>query len=149
MCKTIEYIGKILEEGNMGMLEWISLLHSHYSKSDWPSFPRQMPRLMRQYCKHNEQLPTQLWERSHGLRTPIEAFFHRHPKVLGFGRQFGQINSEVFGVILAELLAHILVQWVPCLCFQLFNYLLSLQKTKPLYPHPNIYLNLGCKELGI
>ena len=26
------------------------------------------------------------------LRTPNEAFFHRNPKLLGLGRQFGQIN---------------------------------------------------------
>ena len=49
--------------------------------------------------------------RCHGLRTPKEAFFHRNPKLLGFGRQFGQSP---------------------------FNQPLFLQKTKPLYP--NIYL---------
>ena len=29
----------------------------------------------------------------HGLRTPNEAFFHQNPKLLGLGRQFGQIKG--------------------------------------------------------
>ena len=29
----------------------------------------------------------------HGLRTPNEAFFHQNTKLLGLGRQFGQIDS--------------------------------------------------------
>ena len=35
---------------------------------------------------------------THGLQTPIEAFFHQNPKLLGLGRQFGQINFGAFGV---------------------------------------------------
>ena len=30
----------------------------------------------------------------HGLQTPNEAFFHRNPKLLGLGRQFGQTVSS-------------------------------------------------------
>ena len=45
-------------------------------------------------------------QHTHGLRTPNEVFFHRNPKLLGLGRQFGQIN---FGVFLADLSAPILV----------------------------------------
>ena len=37
----------------------------------------------------------------HGLQTPNGAFFHRNPKLLGLGRQFGQINFEAFGVFSA------------------------------------------------
>ena len=72
----------------------------------------------------------------HGQRTPIEAFCQRNPKLLGLGRQFGQIHFGAFGVFWADLSAHI-------------NQ--SLLKTKPLYPNPiwDWDLNLGCKELGI
>ena len=55
----------------------------------------------------------------HGLRTPNEAFFHRNPKLLGLGRQFGQIS---FGVFSADLSATILLLWVPCPCFPLSNH---------------------------
>ena len=44
----------------------------------------------------------------HGLRTPNEAFFHRNPKLLGLGRQFGQINLGTFRVFLDNLSAPIL-----------------------------------------
>ena len=46
----------------------------------------------------------------HGLRTPNEAFSHGNTKLLGLGRQIGQINSGAFGVFSADLLAPILVQ---------------------------------------
>ena len=47
----------------------------------------------------------------HGLRTPNEAsFFHQNPKLLGLGRQSGQINFGAFGVFSADLSAPILVQ---------------------------------------
>ena len=39
----------------------------------------------------------------HALRTPNEAFFHRNPKLLGLGRQIGQINCGAFGMFLADL----------------------------------------------
>ena len=45
----------------------------------------------------------------HGLRTPKEAFFHQNPKLLGLGRQLGQINFGAFGVFLADFSAPILV----------------------------------------
>ena len=34
---------------------------------------------------------------NHRLQTPNEAFFHQNPKLLGLGRQFGQINFWVNG----------------------------------------------------
>jgi hypothetical protein len=40
---------------------------------------------------------------------PNEAFFHRNTKLLGLGRQFGQINFGAFGVLLVDLSAPILV----------------------------------------
>ena len=45
----------------------------------------------------------------HGLRTPNEAFFHQNPKLLGLGRQIGQINVVAFGVFSAdcESLVHV------------------------------------------
>ena len=79
---------------------------------------------------------------SHELQTPNEAFFHWIPKLLGLDRQFGQINFGAFGVFLANLSAAILVEWVPCPCFPLFNY--YLYKKLSLYIQiPNIYLGLG------
>ena len=45
----------------------------------------------------------------HGLRTPNEAFFHQNPKLLGLGRQIGQINFGAFGVFSNNLSAPILV----------------------------------------
>ena len=79
---------------------------------------------------------------THGLRTPNEAFFHWNPELLGLGRQIGQINSGAFGVFSAELSAPILVQWVPCPCFPLFNH--YFYKKLILYIHiPNIYLVIG------
>jgi hypothetical protein len=47
---------------------------------------------------------------NHGQRTSNEAFCHQNPKLLGLGRQFGQIKFEVFGVFLADLSSPILVQ---------------------------------------
>jgi hypothetical protein len=45
----------------------------------------------------------------HGLRTPNEGFFHQNPKLLGLGRQFGQIILGAFEVFSANLSAPILV----------------------------------------
>ena len=45
----------------------------------------------------------------HGLLMPNKAFFHQYPKLLGLGRQFGQINFGTFGVFSANLSAPILV----------------------------------------
>ena len=58
----------------------------------------------------------------HGLRTPNEAFFHWSPDFLGLGRQIGRTNSRAFEVFSVKLSASILVQWVPCPCFSLFNH---------------------------
>ena len=75
----------------------------------------------------------------HGLRTLNEAFFQRNPKFFGLFGQFGQIN---FGVFSADLLAPILVQWVPCPCFPLIKH--YFYKKLGLYIQiPNIYLGLG------
>ena len=38
----------------------------------------------------------------HGLRTPNEAFFHWNRKLLGLGRQIGQMNFWAFGVFSAD-----------------------------------------------
>ena len=45
----------------------------------------------------------------HGLRMPNEAFLHQNLKLVGFGRQFGQINFGPFKVFAADLSAPILV----------------------------------------
>ena len=77
----------------------------------------------------------------HGLPTPNEAFFHRNTKLLGLGRQFGQIILGALGVFLADLSAPILVLSVPCPFFQ--NQPLFLQKIW------DWDLYLGRRELGI
>ena len=78
----------------------------------------------------------------HGLRTPNEAFFHWNSELMGLSRQIGEINSRAFGVFSAKLSLPILVQWVPCPCFPLFNH--YFYKKLSLYIHiPNIYLGLG------
>ena len=78
----------------------------------------------------------------HGLRTPNEAFFHRNPKLLGLGKQFGQINFGAFGVFSANLSAPILVQWVPCPCFPSINH--YFYKKLSLYIQiSNVYFGLG------
>ena len=73
----------------------------------------------------------------HGLGMPNEAFFHWNPELLDLGRQIGQINSRAFGVLLANLSAPILVQRVPCPCFQLFNH--CFYKKLSLIHIPNDY----------
>ena len=91
---------------------------------------------------HSSWTVVVLNEATHGLRTPNEVFFHWNPERLGLGKQIGQINSGAFGIFLAELSAPILVQWVPCPCFPLFNH--YFYKKLSLYVHiPNIYLGLG------
>ena len=79
----------------------------------------------------------------HGLRTPNEAFFYWNPELLGFGRQFWQINSGAFGVLfLDKLSVPILIEWVPWSCFPLFKH--YFYKKLSLFIHiPNIYLGLG------
>ena len=48
--------------------------------------------------------------------------FSKNLKLLGLGRDFGLKIFEAFGVFLAGLSAPILVLWVPCPCFPLFNH---------------------------
>ena len=76
----------------------------------------------------------------HGLRTPYEAFFHWNQELLDLPRKNWAGKIWGFGVFLAELSAPILVQWVPCPCFSLFNHYFY-KKTKTFYIHiPNSYL---------
>ena len=75
---------------------------------------------------------------SYGLRMPNEAFFHWNSKVLGLGRQIGQINFGAFGVFSAKLSAPILVLSMFSMIQPLF-----LQKSKPINSQPKIYLGLG------
>ena len=61
-------------------------------------------------------------QKTHGLWTPNQTFFHWNPELLSLGRQIGHLNSGVFGVFSVKLSAPILVhQWVPWPCFPLFN----------------------------
>ena len=53
----------------------------------------------------------------HGLQTP-----NWNPELLGLGRQIGQINFGASRVFSAKLSAPILVHWVPCPYFSLFNH---------------------------
>ena len=41
---------------------------------------------------------------------PMKPFFYQNPKLLGFGRQIGQINYVAFRVFLAKLSGPVLVQ---------------------------------------
>ena len=68
--------------------------------------------------------------------------FFKNSKLLGFGRQIGLIFFEAFKVFSAKLSAPILVLWVPCPFFPLFNH--YFYKKLSLYSHiPNVYLGLG------
>jgi hypothetical protein len=50
-----------------------------------------------------------LYVHMHGLGMPNKAFFHKNPKLLRSGRQFGQINFVAFGVFSSNLSEHTLV----------------------------------------
>jgi hypothetical protein len=78
----------------------------------------------------------------HGLRTPNEAIFHRNTKLLGLGRQFGQINFGAFGVFSANLSSPILVLWVPCPWFPLIDRYF-FKKLSLYIQIPKIYVGLG------
>ena len=52
---------------------------------------------------------------------PMKPFLLKS-RTFGLGRQIGQINSRAFGVFSAKPSALILVLWVPCSCFPLFNH---------------------------
>ena len=67
------------------------------------------------------------------------SLFHWNPKVLGLGRKIGQKNFGAFGVILAELSAPILVQWI--LCLSLFNHY--------FYKRLSVYIQISSFYLGL
>ena len=55
----------------------------------------------------------------HGLRTRNETSFHQNTKLLGFGRQFGQINFGAFGVFSVNLSAPIFFAVSPLSMFSI------------------------------
>ena len=84
----------------------------------------------------------------HGLRTPKETFFS---KILNFWDW-----ADILGWNFLRHLGYfwpILVLWVPCPCFPLFNYYfyenISTSQTFIWDWDLNLNLNLGRKELGI
>ena len=75
--------------------------------------------------------------RDHRLWTPNEAFFHRNPKLLGLGRQIGQIGRTIsthFGTV------------SPLSIISTKNQ--AFISTSQIFIW-DMDLNLGCKELGI
>ena len=89
---------------------------------------------------------------THGLWMPNEASFHRNPKLLGLGRQFGHINFGTFGLFSANLSATIFGTVSPLRMFSI-NQPLFLQKLSLYIQSSNSYLGLVFefqrKELGI
>ena len=79
------------------------------------------------------------------MDTQRELFFE-NSKRLGFGRQIGPKILGAFWVFSAKLSAPILVQYSPC--FLIFNHYFY-KKLSFYIQTPNIYLELGPKELGI
>ena len=75
----------------------------------------------------------------HRLGTPNEAFFHRNPELLGFGRHIGQINSRALGYFRPNYQHPF---WYSESTFSIIQPLL-LHKTKPLYPHPKYLFGIG------
>ena len=79
----------------------------------------------------------------HGLLMPNEAFFHRNPKLLGLGRQFGQtIWADKFWGIFGQFISTHFGKVSPLSMFSI-NQPLFLQKTKPLYPNPKYLFAIG------
>jgi hypothetical protein len=72
---------------------------------------------------------------------PIKSFFHRNPKLLGLGRQFGQI---IWGHLVHfwPIYQHPNGTVNPLSVFSI-NQPLSLQKTKPLYSNPKYLFDIG------
>ena len=89
--------------------------------------------------KHNRTRPP-----FYGLRTPNEAFFQRNPKLLGLGRQIGQIN---FWALVGDIFfgQFISTHFGAVSLLSMFSIIQSLflQKTKLLYPHPKYLLGIG------
>ena len=73
-------------------------------------------------------------------KRPMKPFFQRNSKLLGLGRQVGQINFGAFGIFSVDLSAPILIQWVPCPCFLLINH--YLYKKLSLYSQIPILFGL-------
>ena len=82
-----------------------------------------------------------IWESSLVIRSTDYGhqdtdFFFENSKLLGLGRQIGPNVFGAFGVFSIELCIS------PLSMFFIIQPL-CLQKTKPLFPLPNIYLGLG------
>jgi hypothetical protein len=81
----------------------------------------------------------------YGPTVDNEAFFHQNPKLLGLGRQFGQIIFGAFGVFSADLSTfntHFGTVSSLSIRFPLINF--YFYKKLSLYIQiPNIYLGLG------
>ena len=68
--------------------------------------------------------------------------FIKNLELLGLGRHFGLKFFEALGYFWLDYQASILVLWVPCPCFPIFNH--YFYKKLSLYIQlPNIYLGLG------
>ena len=135
---TINYLQIFLVCGHESYRRWgklflgyniLSAVHWHI----WDSLP---PRIIEDFIKI----------RATDYGHPMKPFFHWNTELLGLGRQIGQINSGAFWVLSAKLSAPILVQWVPCPCFPLFNHYFYKKLSLYINIH-NIYLGLRF-ELG-
>ena len=81
---------------------------------------------------------------------PFEAFFKQNTKLLGLGRQFGQINFVAIGVLtLGRFIStHFgTVSHCPLSMFSI-NQPLFLQKTKPLHPHAMVHHEIATDKTG-
>ena len=83
-----------------------------------------------------------MWFIEQRLRTTNEAFFHKNPKLLGLGRQFGQMNFGAFGALLADLSAPIFGTASPS-SMSSINQPIFQEQTKPLHPNPKYFLGVG------
>jgi hypothetical protein len=94
------------------------------------------------FCGTNSVISDNHLLSTNDYRRPMKPFFCQNPKLLGLGQQFKQIHFGAFGVFSANLSAPILLQRVPCPCFQLINH--YFYKKLSLYIQiPNICLGLG------
>ena len=89
---------------------------------------------------------------------PMKLIFHRNPKLLGLGRQFGQMHKfwGIWGIFGRFIITHfqlpILVLRVPCPFFPLINHYFN--KKLRLYiqilkKYLGVVVELDWKELGI
>jgi hypothetical protein len=79
---------------------------------------------------------------NHGVRTLNEPFFHENTKLLGLGRQFGQMQFGPFGAFSRSIYQHPFGNVSPLSIFSI-NQPLFLQKTNPLYPNPKYLFGIG------